>query len=456
MAKRKGRVKEIPRHLKYVPKKKTVKRRTGIVGTYYKGSELVLARIDGKVLLLSLEQLYERYINNMEDESGRRDMALFKYVPRDNPIEIWDSISNDWTFLIRGMKIPRNKNAVMCIEMENGVTRIGHPYFHYVDEEANNRACILKVGDSLTVTPSLYSGQLPERTNVIWALEAHPGHRRASFRGRPFYGEEGEETRLNGQVTYVAGNNHIQNRIPIDRDLGWLVGMALSSGFIAANAIRIVKQNDYMIDKLTDILEDKLIGYSVNTRVDNNASTVIIKSRIFADIVQNLFGEGFNDKTSSLNPNILSYNDEFLRGIVGGIVDGDGRLNEDCTAVDVHCHSRVLMNQLAFLARMLGHTAIERTPDELSAVRKDGLKPTATYRYYVSYTPGDKEIGTGSILETYITDGAERMFRGGLYGVQSIKELVDDKDKFLYDIATESGYFNCNNIASYSFSGYKL
>lgn len=417
----------------------------------YKGTETLLVKYRDVVYLLSFEQLFELVDEEVQYLDARRK-SLAKYT---NELSVWDN-EKTWTKVSRVIKKPKTE------EFHFIRTKSGHSQI-----VTNNHPVVTTAGDidaaDVTTEHALSTIKVPasflnqNRVQTAWALESHPGHREICFRGRPFRGDMGEDTREDGQVAYYSGVNFIQNRIDLDHEFGWIVGMALSSGFIAQSTIRIVKQNEAMIEKLIDICERKMFGYSLNTRTENGATTVIIKSRVLSDIFIRMFGERFNDKRSSMTKDILKYGNDFIAGVVAGIIDGDGKLNPDGVSVDIRFHSRTMMNQVSFLLRYFGHVAIDSIPEKVADKKPTESSNSVPYRYYVRYYPMDNGMPMHSVLDESLmfSEYDEETFSASDQVTDNV--FLDwDRDDFVYDITTDSRYFNCNGILSHNCYNYDL
>lgn len=421
----------------------------------YKGTETILVKYKGTVYLTSFEQLFnlvEEPIVQLE----RKDRATAKYA---EGLYVWDNES-DWTVVSRVIKKGKTENFHF-IRTTGGKSQIvtrNHPVIT-TDGDVDASEITGKHGlitRSMTTVPPIHNRTIDK----IWALEHCDPHRTAFFRGRPFYKEEGEDPCDEGQVTYHACSNPIQNGINVDTDFGWLIGLALADGYVGNGTLRILNQNEKIIDRIVNICEVNNWGYGINTRVENGVNTIIIKSRILADVIQNCFGENFNKKNSAITPNILQYPEEFIAGIVGGILDGDGNLGIDGKGIDVRGTSRTLMNQLSFLIRSFGHSAVDETPTRPTTIKPIGAALRSAYIYHLRYVPIHGKRGFGSILEEDVIKNDEEIAE--LHGASN-NDLVSDNilldwdiDEYVYDISTETKHFNCNNILSHNCYNYDL
>jgi len=419
----------------------------------YKGTETVVVKYKDKLHLIPFSDLYE-LVEGTEVLLNKEDNAYCKYT---NDLVVWDK--DGWTKVIRVIKKPKTK-PFHFIKANNGMSEI----------VTSNHPIITTKGDKeakyITTDDTLYTQEFNQsfgNVDTIYCLEELKGTK-LLFKGEAVNSYTPRNER--GQVCYTQNVNPIQNEIKLDFDFGWLVGMIIADGFKGQNTIVITQNKGAIFDNVIRICEEKNYGYSIFGKPNSNAYNIIIRSRVFKDIIAQCFIIGKKSKDYRFHSDILKYNKIFLKGIISGILDGDGSLTQaQGRRIHLRTTSRALMNQLAFIIRMFGYTVREQTP---SIYRPNDLIQQKNYIYHVAFTPYKDVENFDSIKirehnVEYTSKELEGRYTNGKYSfgygekpVSNNVVLDEDDDKYVYDISVETGHFICNNILSHNCYAYDL
>lgn len=423
----------------------------------YKGTETVVVKYKNEIYLTTFEDLYDLVTEKVE-LLNEQDSAYCKYT---DDLYVWDE--NDvWSKVYRVIRKPKTKDF-HWIKGANGLSEIvtsNHPVITtHGDKDA---ASVIPNEDKIKTQEfsQKYFGNITELycTDIFDEI---------TFRGRDYDGEPLENK--DGQVCSYAkakgrrGSNPIQNKLVLDYDFGWMIGMVLAEGAFNHSVYICQNDNEYL-QRAIDICEKKNWGYAIYKHGSNNLR-LQLQSELLGDVFK-FFILGNNAWTKRLTPSIMNYNKEFIKGIVAGVVDGDGT----CTSaqgrrIHIRVTSRALINQLAFFMRAFGYTVREQTPCLYS--RDDSFKAKHLI-YHMAFTPTQENEDFDSIkisthrtvvpYEREVKQPMNKRYSFG-YGEQLVLNneiLTDDIDEYVYDISVETGHFMCNNILSHNCFAYDL
>lgn len=421
----------------------------------YKGTETIVVKYQDKRLLCTFADLYD-LVQEDEEILDETHMAYCKYT---NDLYVWDT-KNTWTKVIRVIKKPKTEDFHF-IKCNNGMSEIvtaNHPIITTQgDIEAKN------VNSEKSIITEAYPDSFGNIDKIYCIEELLKYNQALTFKGEIIT----DNTHMfeKGQVCYFQGTNPIQNIINLDYDFGWLVGMIIADGFRSHDCIFITQKKGSIYNHLLDLLEKFNFGYSV--KLDDNANVIKIRSHILSDIIFKCFIKGNCSKEYHLRNDILKYNKKFIKGIIGGILDGDGTLTQaQGRRIHLRTTSRALMNQLAFIIRMFGYTVREATPIIYKATT-DKIRQQ-NYIYHLAFTPycDVENFDSIKIREhnvEYTSKDQEGRYTNGKYsfgyGEKKISNNVilnQDTDDFVYDISVETGHFMCNGILSHNCYAYDL
>ena len=431
----------------------------------YKGSETVVARYKGSdSLLINMSDLF-----NLVDEPVEllsfEDKAICKYT---NDLEVWDV--NGWVKASRVVCHARDQKF-RFIKTENGMTEVvtaNHPLITTNRGDINAADAIVGEDILTALAPQVSFGNV----NDIYVTDTllpkgFPIYFRGFAADETSYGKE-------GFVSYNKGTNPIPNHFKIDYDFGWLVGMLLGDGSLASRKSRIfiTQKRGEVFDKIIEVLEKIGLGYYVNLKSGyTDIYTIAIRSHVFTDFIHVAFIPPSKSYDKRLNPDILKYNKEFIRGVIGGVIDSDGTIGgAKERRLHIRVTSRHMITQLGHLIRMFGYNTREQLPSVYTPCTSEDKFTQNHYIYHLAVTPYSdmdwfdsikakkilKNLNSSKESSKYCNDKYKTGF--GDFCISNNFELNDafDHDEFVYDITTETGHFMCNGILSHNCFAYDL
>lgn len=423
----------------------------------YKGTETVVVKYKNRMYLTTFEDLFD-LVEEKVELLNEQDKAYCKYT---NDLYVWDE--NDcWSKVYRVIRKPKTKDF-HWIKSANGLSEIVTSNHPVITVNGDKKASDIIPNEDKIKTQEFnqdYFGDIKE----IYCTDIFD---EITFKGKIYDGEplENKEGQVCSFTKYKGrrGSNPIQNKIILDYDFGWMIGMVLAEGSFNHSVCIFQNDNEYL-QKAIEVCENKNWGYAVY-KGENNALRLQLQSELLGEVFK-LFIFGNTAWTKRLAPSIMNYNRDFIKGIVAGVIDGDGT----CTSaqgrrIHIRITSRSLVNQLAFLMRAFGYTVREQTPSLYC--RDDSFKGKHLI-YHMAFTPTQENEDFNSIkISTHrIAVPYEREVRQSInkrysfgYGEQIVLNneiLIDDNDEYVYDISVETGHFMCNNIVSHNCFAYDL
>jgi intein/homing endonuclease len=427
----------------------------------YKGSETIVVKYKGIRHLLSFEMLYD-LVQEKPQLLSKKDNAYCKYT---NDLYVWDK-DNKWSKVIRVIKKPKT-NDFHFIKSSNGMSEIvtsNHPVITVNgDKDAKD------ITNSDKIISEEYSEHFGDITYLYVAEELFDNGVPLYLKGEVLTNKT--DARQEGQICYFKSQNPIQNKIYLDFDFGWLIGLFIAEGNFMQDSMVISQNKGKIFNNLINILEKLNFGYSISQKNTGKCYAIRIRSRVLCDLIQSCFCKKDKSYNKKLNSEILKYNKEFIKGVIGGILDGDGSLTQaQGRRIHIRTTSRTLMNQLAFMIRMFGYTVREQSPTFSNTPRmyEGRIINQKHYIYHIAFTPYNDVENFNSIkiqehCVEYTSKKLEGRYTNGKYtfgyGENNVTNniiLYRDRDEYVYDISVETGHFMCNNILSHNCYAYDL
>lgn len=133
----------------------------------------------------------------------------------------------------------------------------------------------------------------------------------------------------------------------LNNDLGWLIGIYLSNGYINSyNINEIIIINDNL--QIKNKLEKCLINLNINFEI--NVNNYLIKNNILALFLNINFGNKHIYK--KINPFVYGSNKEFILNLISGIYDGNGYIENN--TILIKFKSINLINNISLLLNYVG------------------------------------------------------------------------------------------------------
>jgi len=427
--------------------------------TYY-GKEVVIARLAGQLRVCSLEQLYEDTPGE-EVPLNEADGAYAKY-----PTGLFVLDKDGWTRAVRLVRKTKHR-PMRFIKNRGGRSVIVTDNHPMITQNGEKEAHALAEGDqTFTVDlPRLLAEETLFSTHSIdlaAAIREHgPLDCAVYLDGRPLEGTEvsqnpGQETGLLHTAT-----SSIPRFLQLTGEFGYFVGFALAEGFLSYDAhrsqvIAITQREQAPLLRANRGLLDNGISGVLTRRSDARWEL-----RVTNPFLRFLFERVFKIKPGSrhktLPVGILSYNQDFVKGVIAGVLDGDGSLEGNGTQLLLRVAARTLLEQLAVVLELLGFVPRDRAEGQGSRRAYRGREIVQNYPLYgLAFSKTDVELPAEKYQRAAVaTQSWHDSERDAWHRL--INNLpVEIPDDVIYDITTESGTLIVNGMWNHNCCGWDL
>ncbi len=428
------------------------------------GKEVVVAKINGALNLISLGDLYEAAKEPVVC-LNKKDEAFAKY-----PKNIFVLDRNGWVRVSRLVK-KKKEREMRFIKSEQGQSVIvtdNHPFIIKIKEGREKEIEAKDVREkshlvlSCHIPPLLSKENLFSKKSLYLAEElVKDGYRKFFLEGfelDDFIKNWGGSLKVQGTLSTSNNANGLSNKMELTEDLGYLVGFFIAEGNYDSQRLVITTSEREIIKKIQRICASLGIRCYVHQKEGktkrlslNNSTLKLIFERIFR--IKPL------SQNKNLPPEILTYNFDFARGLIGGIIDGDGSIGTSKSQIVIRVASRTMLGQMALLLQFFG--IIPRTGANIKDIGKrnifKGKEIIQNYPlYWLSFS---KRKGVHFPSWKYRKAAvAHKHWRSEKYGWNKVlnNQVTTVADSDIYDITTTSHTFLCNSLLVHNCVGWDL
>ena len=341
------------------------------LGVYtFFGRETVIAKLNGNLKLISLKDLYEE-VKQSEFLLNEKDRAFAKY-----PEDLFVLDKKGWTQVSRMVR-KKKEREMRFIKSEQGRSVIvtdNHPFIIKTDnKELEIEAKEVKEKQDLIFSaylPILLSSENLFSKKYIYLAEEllNKGHRTfflEGFEWQDFIDNWGGSLRTEGTLSAANWANSLDNKLELSEDLGYLVGIFIAEGNYSGWRVAISLTEKEIINRVKRICA-KL---GVRSYLKKNGKDISINCSTLKLVFEKIFQLKQGSKNKSLPPDILTYNLDFIRGVIAGIIDGDGTrgskdINGKYSQLLIRVSSRTMLEQIAILLQFFGIIGRDRVSTE--------------------------------------------------------------------------------------------
>lgn len=417
----------------------------------YMGSECIRVKYNNEDMYVAFEDLYD-ILTEPEKLLNDKDNAFAKF-----PENLFISDKNGFTKVTRMIK-KKSVRKFHFIKGSNGCSQIvtdNHPVIttftkkNASDITDNDFLITTKIPESSDNKTFIYLGELLKNTNNLL-----------------INGVSVTDTNklLDGNISIKGGSSSIKNKINLTKDFGYLYGILLAEGTIYKNSVSFTNKSIEIIQKATKWMTEMNIPFRLYEQ-DDGVYTINIKSQIFGYMMSDIFKFTSGAKIKKLPANFIQFNNNFLKGIIGGFLDGDGNLSYKHRQIVLRTVSRKLLNQFSYIIQKNGYTVRTHKP-QLINMNKTGFKSNFIL-YGIQFTPyndGENfesikiDISMPMLSLREKGENTKGVFTFG-YGDVKVNTNFDYNDiteDNVYDITTDTHTFYCGNILSHNCNGIDL
>ena len=430
------------------------------LGAYtYCGKEVVIAKFNGKLLVSPFEKLYE-LINEKEEILNERDVAFAKY-----PKDLYVLDKNGWTKAKRivrkkkdrDMHFIKNRGGRSVIVTDNHpmITEVGEKEAYKVGENDKTFTVDLK---------KLLSSEKLFKQDSINLLEEIK--KRGWTYDDKVYANGVEIGELEDEEKYQEGFIHTLSsiapvRIKLTEKFGYFVGFMLAEGYLSYDdseprCVSLTQKDKALLMKANEGLIENGMSGCINER--DGKFELRVRNVFLRFLFENIFGitPGSKDKTLPLE--ILIYNKDFAKGLIAGLLDGDGNIETSNTTLSIRIVSRGMLEQLAVVMELMGFVPRDRDIEGQGSKRFFNGKELiqnfpmygVSFRKIAEDLPSQKYRKAQLSTKAWHDEGKEEWHK-----VINNKK-VNIPDEYIYDITTESGTLVVNGMWNHNCVGWDL
>ena len=405
----------------------------------YSSREVVNIKYNGNLLLVPMEHLYS-IIDAPEELLDEAQGVWGKF-----PTDLYILDRNGWVSVTRVIKKIRHRDLVHVKTSygEDIVVTDNHP---------------LIISDDVNDTVNASNGRGHKQFKYGGKLEWHPN---TAIDLTSICQNYIVEKFPSGFVSQIKKSGRIYlspNKVQLTEELGYFVGFFIGDGNYLSNdegAIQITQKDRAVLEKLSDIAIRYFNASPVISRKgDGDTYNLHLYSSSLQILLRQYFRIGNYAQNKTLPFNILETNKEFAKGVVWGIIDSDGNVDNH-GRIYIRLSSRTCVNQLMWILKELGFT-VGSYMQEAPVGFKEQIKSGYTQNYTLwclSTTITNESLKSEYSFKACMAKTINKYvkYKDGWVNIDNVRTIsggrfLDEQNAFIYDITTASHSFICNNL----------
>ena len=162
-------------------------------------------------------------------------------------------------------------------------------------------------------------------------------------------------------LIYIHTSNsfvsHVPDKIPLDNDFGFFVGIYLAEGLATLTHVAISNNDEIIRKRVTDFCDRYGITYHLVTSVAKNvrngtSNDLKIHSTLLARMFMRICNTGSSNKR--IPEFVYTAPDDFIKGLIDGYFSGDGTVDKTDGSISVGSVSEQLITGVSFLLSYYG------------------------------------------------------------------------------------------------------
>ncbi len=432
------------------------------------GMEVIISKLNGRIKLISLKDLYEEILCP-EILLNEKDIAFAKY-----PENLYVLDRKGWTKVFRMVR-KKKEREMRFIKSEQGRSVIvtdNHPFIikrNQVEKEIEAKNVREKDDLIFSVSvPSLLKTENLFSKKYLYLAEEliEKGHQNfflEGFEWQDFIKNWGGSLRAEGTLSASNSANSLNNKLELTEDLGYLVGIFIAEGNYNSWRLSIDNSDNDILNKIQRICSKLGIRSYIREKTEND-KVISIKCSTLKLLFEKVFQIKPGSKNKNLPVDILNYNLDFIRGVIAGIIDGDGSVDakdrvNNSSQILIRVSSRTMVEQIAYLLQFFG--IIVR---DMVSTKDIGKKNIFKGKEIVQNHPiygivfSKKEGIDFPSFKYQRAKVAKKHWRTEKYDWNKVlnNEFTTITDNVIYDITTDSGTFLCNGLLVHNCMGWDL
>jgi len=428
------------------------------VYTYF-GKEVVIAKYRGKILTLSFEQLYEA-AEAKEELLNEKDDAWAKY-----PENLFVMDKDGWTDVTRLVRKAKNKHIMRFVKNRGGRSVIVTDDHPMITERGETESATVRIKEDKLFTVDMMSrlsGETLFSEDRIDLVQ--------EIRSRGFHGREGDAAYFNGFPVSECSDKQdgvvhtlsfcAPRYIVLTEEFGFFVGLTIAEGDFADDNshFSLLTIHSSSLERANAGLLCQGWSGVITYRNHDDMYELRIRNRFLRFLFEKVFQIKPGSRNKTLPVRILSYSRAFIRGIIAGILDGDGAAN-GTTGIQLRMTSRTLLEQLAVVLPFIGLFPRDRNCEGVGTVRE--YKGRTITQNFPLYGLGFRKIeGIALPSEKYnALESSAKAWQDET--VDAWHEVLNNAeteipDDYIYDITTKTNTLVVNGMWNHNCVGWDL
>ncbi len=426
--------------------------------TYY-GQEVVVVKDRTGIKLTSFEALYAD-CPEPEKPLSEQDGAWVKY-----PRNCFVLDRDGWTRVLRLVR-KRKDRPMHWIRNRGGRSVIVTDNHPLITREGEKVAAETGPQDALYTVDlnRLLAGEIFSETEVdlLAALRqagvTRFGHDQVCFNGIPI---ADLDTLPTEEGIVHTSTQSMPRRVPLTEEFGHLVGFVLAEGSLShdEDAPRTigVTQEAAILHQINRPLIAPGTPGCVTRRPDREGDALQVRNAFLRFLFEHVFDIRPGAHHKSLPVHILQYNQEFVRGLLAGIMDGDGSVQDG--ELVVRSSSRTLLEQMACVLSLLGATPRDRNVEGVEDRRvyrgREGVRRFPLY-VLAFHKTADLTLPSSRFQAVDLSSQVWQDESRDAWHTVLNNEPIEIPDDEIYDLTTESGTLVVNGMWNHNCTGWDL
>ncbi|XRO75603.1 DNA-directed RNA polymerase subunit A'' [Methanocaldococcus sp. 28A] len=154
---------------------------------------------------------------------------------------------------------------------------------------------------------------------------------------------------VSNTITEINKNKtSIPNNIKLDYDFGYFIGIYLAEGSLTKDFVSISNVDENVLNKIRTFLDK--FGLKYKEYRNNNGFSDNYDIKIYSStLTEFLSNFGLSSKTKKVAEFVFGANKEFVRGLLRGYFDGNGKVNAKRKIITISSNSKELIDGIALL-----------------------------------------------------------------------------------------------------------
>jgi len=250
----------------------------------------------------------------------------------------------------------------------------------------------------------------------------------------------------------------LKKTINLTEEFGYAIGFFIAEGCYLPSGISICQKDPKILKKIASYVYDSMgcsgrvylekLSPSHENQGRSPKHRLDINSRFLKKLFKEFFGIKSLAPNKNIPSNILETNINFAKGILAGIIDGDGHVS-DGGCINIRVSSRQLITQLTIILQGLGFNVYNSYQD--ITYKETDLIQSSYPIFGVNFSKTEttthlamcNKMSCLSSVKKYIKYSKDKWVN-----VSSVTRVTNEHylPDFIYDITTESSTFISNNL----------